>query len=192
MSVKRSRGRLLSTIFYLNFNLLCSIALVLLNKWVYVNVGFPNMTLTFLHFVTTFIGLSICERFNLFEIKTVPLKELWLLSVTFCGFVIFTNLSLQYNAVGTYQLAKVATTPLIVFFQMTFYRKKFSFKVKCTLIPTVAGVFMNFYYDIKFNFLGTFCAVLGVLFTSIYQIVRKNIIPVDTSVLNLKSINNSP
>ena len=171
MSLGVNKNRLTHTIFYLHFNLICSIVLVLLNRWIYVNIGFPNLTLTLLHFITTFIGLNICERFNLFQVKTVPLKDICLLSVTFCGFVIFTNLSLQFNTVGTYQLAKVVTTPVVVFLQKIFYKKDISFKIKCTLIPIIVGVVMNFYYDIKFNYIGTLCATLGVLITSSCQIV---------------------
>ncbi|EEB14745.1 GDP-mannose transporter, putative [Pediculus humanus corporis] len=171
MSLGVNKNRLTHTIFYLHFNLICSIVLVLLNRWIYVNIGFPNLTLTLLHFITTFIGLNICERFNLFQVKTVPLKDICLLSVTFCGFVIFTNLSLQFNTVGTYQLAKVVTTPVVVFLQKIFYKKDISFKIKCTLIPIIVGVVMNFYYDIKFNYIGTLCATLGVLITSSYQIL---------------------
>lgn len=172
MSLVIKQDKLCHTIFYLNFNLISSVVLVLLNKWVYVNIGFPNLTLTFLHFITTFIGLNICERFNLFQVKTVPFKDVVYLSATFCGFVIFTNLSLQYNTVGTYQLAKVLTTPVVVLLQMMIYQKRFSFKIKCTLIPILTGVIMNFYFDIKFNVFGTFCATFGVLVTSMYQIVR--------------------
>lgn len=171
MSIWAYQDRLLYTAFYLTFNLVCSIAIVLLNKWIYVNIGFPNLFLTFLHFLSTFIGLNICERFNVFQVKTVPLKDVCLLSATFCGFVIFTNLSLQYNTVGTYQLAKVATTPVVVLLQMLYFKKKFSLKIKFTLIPTVAGIILNFYYDIRFNHIGTCFAVIGVFITSLYQIV---------------------
>ena len=34
------------------------------------------------------------------------------------------------------------------------------------------GVFLNSYYDVRFNILGLVFAVVGVLVTSIYQIVR--------------------
>ena len=38
-------------------------------------------------------------------------------------------------------------------------------------IPVVLGVFLNSCYDVHFNVLGTVFAILGVLVTSIYQIV---------------------
>ncbi|XP_077982044.1 solute carrier family 35 member E3-like isoform X2 [Glandiceps talaboti] len=93
------------------------------------------------------------------------------LSLTFCGFVVFTNLSLQNNTVGTYQLAKAMTTPTILLIQRTFYEKKYSTRIKLTLIPITMGVILNSYYDVRFNVLGTVFAVVGVLVTSLYQVL---------------------
>ncbi|KAL0267104.1 UNVERIFIED_CONTAM: hypothetical protein PYX00_009457 [Menopon gallinae] len=171
MAPRVYQNRLSRTVFFLSFNLLCSVIIVLLNKWVYVNIGFPNLTLTLLHFVTTFIGLCICEYFNVFKVKVIPIREVLLLAATFCGFVIFTNLSLQHNTVGTFQIAKFLTTPAVIVIQLLFYRKTFTFLIKCTLVPIALGVIMNFYYDIKFNYLGTVYAILGVLVTSLYQVL---------------------
>lgn len=159
------------TLFYLIFNTVSSIVIVLLNKWVYKYVGFPNLTLTFLHFVVTFVGLILCQKCNVFKVKYVPLRDMMPLAFAFCGFVVFTNLSLQNNTVGTYQVAKVMTTPCIILIQIFFYKKEFLLMVKLTLIPITLGVFMNFYYDIQFNVLGTVYATLGVVVTSVYQVL---------------------
>ncbi|CAB3385841.1 Hypothetical predicted protein [Cloeon dipterum] len=152
------------------FNIACSIVIVLLNKWVYVNVGFPNVTLTLVHFLVTAFGLKICQLMGVFQVKRVDLMEMLPVAVTFCGFVVLTNLSLQSNTIGTYQVAKVMTTPLIVVLQRCFYGKKFSFPVLLTLIPITLGVIIVFFYDIQLNLLGTVYATLGVLVTSMYQI----------------------
>lgn len=159
------------TAIYLVLNIVCSIIIVLLNKWLYVNAGFPNITLSMIHFLITFIGLIICERMDVFCIKDVPLKEMILIATTFCGFVVLTNLSLAHNTVGTYQIAKMLTTPCVIIMQIIFYKKTFRTVVKLTLIPIILGVFINFYYDIQFNILGTVYATLGVLVTSLYQVV---------------------
>jgi len=158
--------------FYLMLNVIFSIAIVLLNKWLYIHIHFPNVTLSMIHFVMTFIGLIICEKFDVFCIKDINIKEMILIAMTFCGFVILTNLSLAHNTVGTYQVAKMLTTPCIIMMQMIFYKKHFSTLVKLTLIPITLGVMINFYYDIQFNIIGTIYAILGVLVTSLYQVVR--------------------
>ncbi|XP_069675591.1 solute carrier family 35 member E3-like isoform X2 [Periplaneta americana] len=169
--MENTRDGPLVTLFFLVFNAITSIAIVLLNKWVYKYVGFPNLTLTFLHFVVTFVGLILCQKCNVFKVKNVPLKDMLPLAFSFCGFVVFTNLSLQNNTVGTYQVAKLMTTPCIIVIQIFFYNKEFPLRVKLTLIPITLGVFMNFYYDIKFNVLGTIFAALGVVVTSLYQVL---------------------
>jgi len=152
-------------------NLCCSLTIVFLNKWLYTRVHFPNITLTCIHFMITSLGLFICHLIGVFQPKKLPIKPILPLSLTFCGFVVFTNLSLQNNTIGTYQLAKALTTPLIIFIQSKFFGFTFSNSIKATMIPISIGVFMNSYYDIKFNFQGTFFALSGVIVTALYQIL---------------------
>ncbi|CAH1783717.1 unnamed protein product [Owenia fusiformis] len=154
----------------LGLNVCCSIVIVLLNKWVYVTYKFPNITLTCLHFLVTSLGLVCCRQFGMFQPKSLPIIKMLPLSLTFCGFVVFTNLSLQNNTVGTYQICKCMTTPCIIVLQTYFYHKSFSTKVKLTLIPISIGVFLNSYYDIKFSAIGITFATVGVIVTSLYQV----------------------
>ena len=120
--------------FCLFLNIVFSIVIVLLNKWIYTHYGFPNITMTCLHFVFTTAGLVICKNLGIFQPKSLPVLRMLPLSLTFCGFVVFTNLSLQTNTVGTYQLAKTMTTPCIILIQTQFYSREFSTKVKMTLV----------------------------------------------------------
>ncbi|XP_012217114.1 solute carrier family 35 member E3-like [Linepithema humile] len=157
--------------FYLLLNVIFSIVIVLLNKWLYIHTRFPNITLSMIHFVITFIGLIICEKLDVFCVKDIDIKQMILIAMTFCGFVVLTNLSLAHNTVGTYQMAKMLTTPCVIVMQIIFYKKRFSMLVKLTLIPITLGVIINFYYDIQFNIIGTIYATLGVLVTSLYQVM---------------------
>ena len=116
------------------FNLGCSICIVLLNKWLYSIVKFPNVTLTCIHFMATSFGLFCCKFFGVFIPKTLQIIDVLPLSITFCGFVVFTNLSLQNNTVGTYQLAKVLTTPVIMLIQSFWYNTNFNCGIKATLV----------------------------------------------------------
>ncbi|XP_041636199.1 solute carrier family 35 member E3 [Cheilinus undulatus] len=151
-------------------NLFSSICIVFINKWIYVHYGFPNMTLTLVHFVVTWLGLYVCQKMDIFAPKSLPIRRIVWLALSFCGFVAFTNLSLQNNSIGTYQLAKAMTTPVIILIQTTYYKKTFSTKIKLTLVPITLGVILNSYYDVRFNLLGTIFATLGVLVTSLYQV----------------------
>jgi solute carrier family 35 protein E3 len=118
----------------LGANILSSICIVLLNKWIYTQYGFPNVTLTCVHFMITTFGLVICERMNIFQPKSLPIWKMLPLALTFCGFVVFTNLSLEHNTVGTYQLIKTMTTPCIMAIQMMYYAKSFPWPVKLTVV----------------------------------------------------------
>ncbi|XP_023414391.1 solute carrier family 35 member E3 isoform X1 [Loxodonta africana] len=163
----RGNGRVVAGLL---LNLLVSICIVFLNKWIYVHHGFPNMSLTLVHFVVTWLGLYVCQKLNIFAPKSLQPSKLLLLALSFCGFVVFTNLSLQNNTIGTYQLAKAMTTPVIIAIQTLCYKKTFSTRIQLTLIPITLGVILNSYYDVKFNFLGMVFAALGVLVTSLYQV----------------------
>lgn len=193
-------------------NLAASICIVFLNKWLYVRLGFPNLSLTLVHFAITWLGLYLCQALGAFSPKSLQPSQVLPLALSFCGFVVFTNLSLQSNTIGTYQLAKAMTTPVIVVIQSLAYGKTFPLRIKLTLVrrrlrgagrggrrlreerrlrgdaserspartprpfpspqvPITLGVFLNSYYDVKFNVLGMAFATLGVLVTSLYQVV---------------------
>jgi len=115
-------------------NILSAISIVFLNKMIYVSYSFPSMTLTLVHFIITSLALHICAWLDVFAPKRVALTSVLPLACSFCGFVVFTNLSLQYNTVGTYQLAKAMTTPVILFIQTTFYSKPTSISIILTTV----------------------------------------------------------
>lgn len=121
-------------------NLLSSICIVFINKWIYVRYGFPNMALTLVHFVVTWLGLYLCQKMDIFSPKRLPLRRIAWLALSFCGFVAFTNLSLQNNSIGTYQLAKAMTTPVIILIQTSYYKKTFSTKIKLTLVSSSLSI----------------------------------------------------
>lgn len=123
--------------FAIVLNIVASISIVLLNKWIYTVHGFPNVSLTCLHFIVTTVGLFVCQKFNIFQPKSVPIFKMVPLALTFCGFVVFTNLSLESNTVGTYQLIKMLTTPCIMVIQTMFYTKTFSTSVKLTVVSKI-------------------------------------------------------
>ena len=117
-------------------NLMSSICIVVLNKWLYTYHHFPNITLTALHFVMTWLGLVGCAAAGLFKPKKLRIMSVVPLAMSFCGFVVFTNLSLESNTVGTYQLMKAMTTPCIVVIHTYFYNKRYSVPVLLTLVSS--------------------------------------------------------
>ena len=128
------------TVFAVLLNIGISIGLVLVNKWLYVKIGFPSLTLVLIHFTSTFICLHLCHLYGAFPLKKVPLMKIFPLSLTFCGFVVLTNLSLEYNSVGTYQVAKVTTTPCVMLIQYYLYGQKFSVNIIYTVVSLLSGL----------------------------------------------------
>lgn len=153
MAASISRVKL---VFQLGLNLISSIVVVLLNKWIYVHIHFPNVALTFLHFVITFIGLFICQMFDVFHVKRLPIVKMIPLALTFCGFVVFTNLSLENNTVGTYQLAKVMTTPCIIIIESYLYKVKFSTAVTLTLVSGYCWLARHLFRGVRMS-----CRLIG-------------------------------
>lgn len=115
-------------------NLASAIGIVFINKLIYIHYNFPSMSLTLVHFIVTSLSLQIFAWMDVFSPKRLLIKKIVPLSASFCGFVVFTNLSLQYNTVGTYQLAKAMTTPAILFIQAMFYNKSTTFRIKLTIV----------------------------------------------------------
>ncbi|KAH7948135.1 hypothetical protein HPB52_018714 [Rhipicephalus sanguineus] len=141
------------TALCLSWNVILSILIVILNKWVYVYVNFPNITMTMYHFAMTFAGLLVCRAFNVFQVKKLPLRQMLPLATTFCGFVVLTNLSLGHNTVGTYQIIKTLTMPTIMVIQHYWYKKSFSLGIKLTLIGFFSAFVLCVYagFQVQFN-----------------------------------------
>ena len=75
-------------------------------QWLFYYSKFPSITLTLINFIGTSIGLYLCLAAGFFKRKSVAVRDVIPLSLSFCGFVVFTNLSLKFNTVGTYQVSR--------------------------------------------------------------------------------------
>jgi len=151
-------------------NILSSIGIIFLNKYIFTKCQIKTMSLTAIQMVFTFIGLCICLQLNNFQRKSISIQKVLPLSTVFCAFVVFTNLSLEYNTIGTYQLFKVLTTPVVALITWYYYKTKYSRMVILTLIPVVVGVCTHSVNDIKLTVSGTIIASIGVLAASLYQV----------------------
>ena len=150
---------------YMGLNFISSVGIIWTNKLAY-NRGFTfAITLTILHFLLTFAGLRMtCRPKKLALTAVVPI------SIAFCGFVVFNNLSLQFNPVGTYQLLKVMTTPTIVLLQYVFYNARLPLIQLMSLVPVCLGVALATVASLETNLRGLGFGIAGIISTSIYQI----------------------
>jgi solute carrier family 35 protein E3 len=151
-------------------NILSSIGIIFLNKYIFSHCHIKTMTLTAIQMAFTSLGLVICLQMNTFVRKPVPIFKVLPLAIAFCAFVVFTNLSLEYNTIGTYQLFKVLTTPVVAVISWQYYKTKYSQMVILSLVPVVVGVCTHSVNDIKLTLFGTIIAAIGVIAASLYQV----------------------
>ena len=151
-------------------NILSSIGIIFLNKYIFSHCQIKTMTLTAIQMLFTSLGLIISLKMNTFVKKSAPLTKVLPLAIAFCAFVVFTNLSLEYNTIGTYQLFKVLTTPVVALISWRYYKTIYSRMVILTLVPVVVGVCTHSVNDLKLTLLGTVIASIGVLAASLYQV----------------------
>lgn len=160
-----------TTFSYMLMNFLSSTFLVVVNKIVMDKFHFRfATTLTCIHLLCTFLLLLITARLGLFHIKELPLKSVSKLALGTMGFICLTNLSLQHNSVGFYQVMKVMTTPTVVIIEALLYQKYLDNQLKVALVPVCLGVIITTATDFRLNLVGASYAVAGVIVTSFYQI----------------------
>ncbi|CAF2041540.1 unnamed protein product [Rotaria magnacalcarata] len=158
-----------TVIFSINF--VSSILVINLAKWIYVKHHFPNLTLTTINFFVTFLLLLGCMQAKLFTYVKLPIFNMIPVSICFGGFIAFSNLSLQYNTVGTYQLIKLQVTPTVMIISWLFFKAHYSLPIVISFIPVFIGTLISTYYDLQLNVFGLFCALISVMFTAFYQIL---------------------
>ena len=145
-------------------NFVSSVLIIWANKIVF-NEGFKfTIILTIIHFIFTSIWFAKKKR------TVLPIREVLRLSIAFCGFVAFNNLSLRHNSVGIYQLMKVLTTPCIVTLQFLVYHIRLTRKQLLSLLVICIGVVIATVNTVESNMEGILFGLAGVISTSIYQI----------------------
>lgn len=156
--------------FVIFVNFAAALGIVFANKWLFRSIHFPPVTLMAFHFLSTFIILLCLRVFGIFKVKKIGLCRILPLSLTFCGSMVLTNLSLQHNTIGTYQVLKCLADPLFVIIQSFFYKKHYSIGVKCTLIPMIMGITLNSWFDLRYSQIGTLYALSAVGITAVYTV----------------------
>ena len=124
------------------------------------------------HFAATAVVLYIATRlpFDLFKAVWLPFWHTLPISAFFAGFLLLGNLSLALNTVGFYQLAKIMTTPSVVFLNFVIFRKRISGIMLLSIFSVCMGVALTNTKLALSNPLGAFVAVLAFTVTALYQI----------------------
>jgi solute carrier family 35, member E3 len=151
-------------------SILTTVLLVMVNKVVFEN-GFPFvLSLSTLHFFTTYcVMLFLSKGVGAFEPKSLPLQTNILVGGMGVGSICFMNYSLKFNSVGVYQMAKLCIIPVVLLHNAL--RGEFaSRKVQATLTIVLFGVGVATVTDVQLTTTGLIFASAAVLSTAQYQI----------------------
>lgn len=152
-------------------NVLSSIALVVLNKWLFSVEGWRfGTTLIVLHIGTTYAvceGMACC---GVFERKSLSLYPVLQLAIVAVLSTVFMNLSLLYNSLGTYQLSKLMIIPCTISLQYTFWSVQQSANVLLSLLLVVVGVGIATIDELQTNTIGLVFLVVAVVTSTLNQI----------------------
>nr|XP_043634561.1 UDP-xylose transporter 1 [Erigeron canadensis] len=153
-----------------------SVSIVICNKALMSNLGFPfATTLTSWHLLVTYATLHVAHRFNFFENKSIDMKTVILFGILNGVSIGFLNLSLGFNSIGFYQMTKLAIIPFTVLLETLFLKKQFSQKIKLSLFLLLVGVGIASVTDLQLNFLGTVLSLLAIATTCVGQILTNTI-----------------
>lgn len=147
-----------------------TVVLVMVNKLVFQG-GFPYvLALSTMHFITTYGLMAIMSHgMKLFEPKFLVMPTNFIVGSVGVASICFSNYSLQYNSVGTYQMAKLCVIPVVLFFNAL--RGEFaSRKVHAALVVILTGVGAATVTDVQLNAKGLGFACGAIVATAQYQI----------------------
>ncbi|XP_039017412.1 UDP-xylose transporter 1-like isoform X1 [Hibiscus syriacus] len=153
-----------------------SVSIVICNKALMSNLGFPfATTLTSWHLMVTFCTLHAAQRFNLFENKPIDVKTVMLFGILNGVSIGLLNLSLGFNSIGFYQMTKLAIIPFTVLLETIFLKKQFSQNIKLSLFLLLVGVGIASITDLQLNLVGTILSLLAIATTCVGQILTNTI-----------------
>ncbi|ESQ51308.1 hypothetical protein EUTSA_v10016887mg [Eutrema salsugineum] len=153
-----------------------SVSIVICNKALMTNLGFPfATTLTSWHLMVTYCTLHVAYKLNFFENKPIDTKTVVLFGLLNGISIGLLNLSLGFNSIGFYQMTKLAIIPFTVLLETLFLNKKFSQKIKFSLFLLLVGVGIASITDLQLNFVGSVLSLLAIATTCVGQILTNTI-----------------
>lgn len=123
--------------------------------------------------------MAILNALSILSLST-PSKSTKYSSLLSLGIVMslstgLANVSLKYNSVGFYQMAKIAVTPAIVLAEFVLFRKKISFLKLVALTVVSVGVAVATVTDLQFHFFGACIAVAWIVPSAVNKILWSNL-----------------
>ncbi|KAG4984061.1 hypothetical protein AAZX31_10G210100 [Glycine max] len=152
------------------FNVVTSVGVIIVNKALMATYGFSfATTLTGLHFATTTLMTTLLRILGYVQPSHLPLPEL-LKFVFFANFsIVGMNVSLMWNSVGFYQIAKLSMIPVSCLLEVFFDNIRYSRDTKLSIGVVLLGVGVCTVTDVSVNTKGFVSAFMAVWSTSLQQ-----------------------
>ncbi|KAE9602448.1 putative sugar phosphate transporter domain-containing protein [Lupinus albus] len=173
---KRPQKRTSGPAAALFFNFLVAVGIIFMNKMVLQTVKFKfPILLSLIHYVVSWFLMAILNMFSLLPAssssKTTHLSALFSLGFVMSLSTGLANVSLKYNSIGFYQMAKIAVTPSIVMAEFILYRKKVSWTKALALTVVSIGVAVATVTDLQFHLFGACVASAWIVPSAVNKIL---------------------
>ncbi|XP_058068090.1 nucleotide-sugar uncharacterized transporter 2-like [Magnolia sinica] len=177
---KRQQQRMCGPTVALSFNFFVSVGIIMMNKLVLGKVGFNYpIFLTFIHYILSWFLMGVLNVFSLLPAsppsKSTPFSSLLALGIVMSLSNGLANISLKFNSVGFYQMAKIAVTPTIVLAEFVLFRKTVSFQKVLSLTVVSIGVAVATVTDLQFHFFGACVALAWIIPSAVNKILWSNL-----------------
>lgn len=152
------------------FNVVTSVGIIIVNKALMATYGFSfATTLTGLHFANTTLMTVILRILGYIQPSHLPKTEL-LKFVVFANFsIVGMNVSLMWNSVGFYQIAKLSMIPVSCLLEVALDKIRYSRDTKLSIGVVLLGVGVCTVTDVSVNMKGFVAAFIAVWSTALQQ-----------------------
>ncbi|KAK6118423.1 hypothetical protein DH2020_047840 [Rehmannia glutinosa] len=152
------------------FNISTSVGIIIVNKALMATYGFTfATTLTGLHFAATTMMTLTLKSLGYIESSHLPVTDI-LKFVLFANFsIVGMNVSLMWNTVGFYQIAKLSIIPVLCFLEVVRDGMRYSKNTKLSILIVLLGVAICTVTDVNVNIKGFIAAFIAVWSTALQQ-----------------------
>ncbi|XP_019462608.1 PREDICTED: uncharacterized membrane protein At1g06890-like [Lupinus angustifolius] len=158
------------------FNFLVAVGIIFMNKMVLQTVQFKfPILLSLIHYAVSWLLMALLNVFSLLPAspssKSTQMSALFGLGIVMSLSTGLANVSLKYNSLGFYQMAKIAVTPSIVMAEFVLYRKKVSWPKALALTVVSIGVAVATVTDLQFQLFGACVALAWIVPSAVNKIL---------------------
>ncbi|KAK4430642.1 UDP-rhamnose/UDP-galactose transporter 6 [Sesamum alatum] len=152
------------------FNIVTSVGIIIVNKALMATYGFTfATTLTGLHFSVTTLMTLVLKSLGYVQSSHLPVADI-IKFVFFANLsVVGMNVSLMWNSVGFYQIAKLSMIPVACLLEVVFDQMRYSRDTKLSILVVLLGVAICTVTDVSVSAKGFIAALVAVWSTTLQQ-----------------------